>query len=346
MNFKLGSNEIGGKKAFIVAEVAQAHDGSLGYAYSFIDAALKSGVDAVKFQAHFANYESTMNEPFRVKFSYQDKSRYDYWKRMEFTKGQWINIKKYTESKGLVFLCTPFSNFAVDLLNSIGVVGWKIGSAEVSEKWLIDKIIKTKKPIIFSTGMSQISDIDSLYSNLKGHNIKFGILHCHSIYPTPIDKIVINKIQEYNERYKVPVGLSDHSGSIWPSIYAIANNAKIIEVHIKLNDLAFGPDTSSSLSVSQIKEIIKARDAFYEMENSVNKSKLSIDLINNKKIFSRSVALDANYKKGTKIEKDMILMKKPGTGIPENDIAEIVGKTLSKDYDSYYLLERSHISNI
>jgi len=348
MNFKFGTEEIGGNnKAFIVAEVAQAHDGSVGYAHSFIDAAFEAGVDAVKFQAHYASYESTMNEPFRINFSFQDASRYDYWKRMEFTKSQWIALKKYTESKGLIFLCTPFSEFAVDLLDSIGVIGWKIGSAEASQKWLIDKIIQTGKPIIFSTGMSQIDDIDLIYSNLKEHNVKFAILHCMSMYPTPLDKIGIHNIREYSERYEVPIGLSDHSGVIWPSIYAIVNNAKIIEVHIKLNNLAFGPDTTSSLSVLQIKEIVEARDAFYIMENSrINEYKLSADLSNNQKIFSRSIALDANYKKGTKIEKGMILMKKPGTGISEKDITNIIGKTLSKDYDCHYLLERSYINNI
>ena len=334
-------------KCYIIAEIAQAHDGSLGLAHAYIDAIADAGADAVKFQTHIAEAESTLDEPWRVKFSSQDKNRYDYWKRMEFTKSQWITLKKYTESKGLIFLCTPFSEFAVDLLDSIGVIGWKIGSAEASQKWLIDKIIQTGKPIIFSTGMSQIDDIDLIYSNLKEHNVKFAILHCMSMYPTPLDKIGIHNIREYSERYEVPIGLSDHSGVIWPSIYAIVNNAKIIEVHIKLNNLAFGPDTTSSLSVLQIKEIVEARDAFYIMENSrINEYKLSADLSNNQKIFSRSIALDANYKKGTKIEKGMILMKKPGTGISVKDITNIIGKTLSKDYDCHYLLERSYINNI
>ena len=345
MNMKFGKKNIGGdEKAFLIAEVAQAHDGSLGYAHAFIDAASEAGVDAVKFQAHFASEESTLDEPFRVNFSYEDATRFDYWKRMEFTKDQWSGLKDHAESKNLEFLCTPFSAYAVDLLNDIGIVGWKIGSGEVGERWLLEKIAQTKKPIIVSSGMSSLDSIDSVYDYLRDKKIEFCILQCTSMYPTPIDKTNIDILKKYMERYDVPIGLSNHSGSIWPSIYAIALGSKIIEVHIKLNDFAFGPDTSSSLSVEDLKLLVEARDSFNLMDVNQDTEKSSLKKTENtKSIFSRSITLDSNYPKGTVIKENMVLMRKPGTGIPKKELPNLLGKKLARDYDSRYLLTSSDI---
>jgi len=345
MDIKFGKKHIGDHyKPFLIAEVAQAHDGSLGYAHAFIDAASVAGVDAVKFQAHYAQHESTFDEPFRINFSYEDASRYEYWQRMEFTKEQWVGLKDHAESKELEFLCTPFSSYAVDLLDSIGIVGWKIGSGDVGQKWLLEKITQTGKPIIFSTGMSSIESVDSIYKYFKDKKLNFSVLQCTSMYPTPLDKTGISVFQSYMERYDVPIGLSNHSGSVWPSVYAIALGAKVIEVHIKLNDFAFGPDTSSSLSVEQLKTLVEARDAFSIMEESKDDKSASLNSIqNDKQIFSRSITLDSSYPKGTIIEERMILMRKPGTGMPETEITNLIGKTLSQDYDSSYLLDLSDV---
>ncbi len=150
---------------FIIAEIAQAHDGSLGIAHSFIDALKDTGVDAVKFQVHIAEAESSIYEPFRVKFSYEDATRYDYWKRMEFEPYQWSGLKKHCEECGLEFMASVFSNAAVDLLEKLGVKRYKIGSGEVSNLLLLDKIAYTGKPVILSSGMSS-------YEELLGRDIE------------------------------------------------------------------------------------------------------------------------------------------------------------------------------
>src|SRR5215471_8334229 len=122
------------RQCLIVAEVAQAHDGSLGFAHAFIDAIAAAGADAVKFQTHIAAAESTPAEPWRVKFSRQDETRYDYWRRMEFTEAQWRGLKAHADERGLLFLSSPFSVEAVDLLARVGVAAWKIASGEVSTR--------------------------------------------------------------------------------------------------------------------------------------------------------------------------------------------------------------------
>ena len=145
---------------YLIAEIGQAHEGSLGILHSYIDAVASTGVQAIKFQLHLAQAESSSYEPFRVKFSYEDQTRYDYWKRMEFTLEQWKEIKTHCDEVGLDFICSPFSNLAVDWLEEIGVKYYKIGSGEVNNLLLLEKIAQTKKPVIISSGMSSFSELD------------------------------------------------------------------------------------------------------------------------------------------------------------------------------------------
>ena len=160
--FYIDDKLIGGGRCFIIAEIAQAHDGSLGTAHAYIDAVAKTGADAIKFQTHIASAESTPDEPFRIKFSRQDENRFDYWKRMEFTKEQWVGLFEHCKEVGITFLSSPFSEEAVELLNEIGTPAWKIASGEVSNQPMLAKMSETQKPILLSTGMSDIDEIQNI----------------------------------------------------------------------------------------------------------------------------------------------------------------------------------------
>ena len=194
-------------KTTIIAEIGQAHDGSLGILHSLIEAAASAGVDAVKFQVHIADSESTLYEPFRINFSYEDKNRYEYWKRMEFTFQQWQDIKKKCEDLNLEFLATPFSNAAVDLLESLEVKRYKIGSGEFNNLLLIDKIIKTKKEILLSTGMSSIEEIEFIVERIKKAGNKLCIFQCTSSYPTNPSEICLGALPQLKERFRCSTGL-------------------------------------------------------------------------------------------------------------------------------------------
>src|SRR4030095_1630017 len=148
-------------KCLIIGEVAQAHDGSLGMAHAYIDAVANAGADAVKFQTHIAAAESTPGEPWRVKFSRQDTTRYDYWKRMEFSEEQWRGLADHANGRGLLFLSSGFSPEAVDLLERVGVPAWKVGSGEVSNPPLLAKMARTGKPVILSSGLSDWDELDA-----------------------------------------------------------------------------------------------------------------------------------------------------------------------------------------
>ncbi len=161
VNFSIEQREVGaGRPALVVAEVAQAHDGSLGTAHAYIDAAAGAGADAVKFQTHIASAESTPGEPFRVKFSPQDATRYDYWKRMEFSRDGWRGLADHARQAGLIFLSTPFSFEAVELLDDLGMPAWKVGSGEVTNLPMLERMARTRRPVIVSSGMADFAELD------------------------------------------------------------------------------------------------------------------------------------------------------------------------------------------
>ena len=204
----------------LIAEVGNAHDGSLGMAHAYIDAAAEAGVDAVKFQIHIAEAESSLEEPFRVKFSYEDATRFDYWKRMEFSLDQWVGLKMHCEEKGVEFIASPFSNAAVDLLENIGVKRYKIGSGEVNNFLLLEKIARTSKPIILSSGMSSLLELDKTIGFLKPFGNPLAILQCTTAYPTQPEQWGLNVIQVLRERYGLSTGFSDHSGEVFAGLAA------------------------------------------------------------------------------------------------------------------------------
>ena len=144
----------------IIAKIGQTHDGSLGILHSYIDALAPIGIDAIKFQTHIAEAESSPYEQFRIAFSYVDKTRYDYWKRMELTLEKWIEVKAHCDSVGLQFISSPFSCAAVDLLEKVGIHQYKVGSGEINNHLLLQKIAETGKPVILSSGMSNLQELD------------------------------------------------------------------------------------------------------------------------------------------------------------------------------------------
>ena len=250
---------------FIIAEIAQAHDGSLGMAHAYIDAVARTGCNAIKFQTHIAEAESSIYEPFRVHFSKQDATRMDYWKRMEFTLEQWKEIKQHCDEVGLEFMSSPFSNAAVDLLEEVGVKKYKVGSGEVNNFVLLEKITQTGKPVIISSGMSSFEELDKTVSFLKDRGVDYSILQCTTAYPTQPEQFGLNVIQELKQRYNVPIGFSDHSSSIEASIAATVLGAEILEFHVVFDKEMFGPDAKASLTIASSSSV-GARSNFTKLK--------------------------------------------------------------------------------
>jgi len=330
--FEIAGRPVGaGLPAYLIAEVAQAHDGSLGFAHAFIDAAADARADAIKFQTHFADEESTRDEQFRVKFSRQDDSRFDYWKRMEFTDEQWFGLAKHAEERGLDFISSAFSMRAVELLERIGMPVWKVASGELLSPGFLQRLAATGKPVLLSSGMSPYDEIEQAYNLLRSTGAPVAILQCTSRYPTQLPDVGLNVIDELRRRFGCAVGLSDHSGQVFPALIAMARGANIVEAHITLDKRMFGPDVSSSLTVEEFGLLAKTRDAIAVLDgNPVDKDAMAAEMATMRGLFQKSVAVKRPLPAGTLLTRDMLTTKKPASGIPAGEIERIVGRTLSR----------------
>lgn len=324
---------------FIIAEIGQAHEGSLGIAHSYIDALADTGVDAVKFQTHIAHAESSAFEPFRVKFSYEDSTRYAYWQRMEFTAEQWVGLKTHCEEKGLEFISSPFSNDAVDLLEQLNVKRYKIGSGEVSNYLMLEKIARTGKHILLSSGMSSIADLDQTVGFLRPFGNPLTVLQCTTAYPTRPEQWGLNVLPLLRERYHLPVGFSDHSGDVYAGLAAAALGAEVIEFHAVFDKRMFGPDAPASLTIDQIKLLVAGvQQIKTSLTTPVDKSD-NTGFSELKKIFEKSLAVNKDLAAGHILRQEDLEAKKPkGYGIPAMAFPQVIGKVLNRPLQAWDFL--------
>jgi N,N'-diacetyllegionaminate synthase len=332
------------RRCLVVGEVAQAHDGSLGMAHAFIDAIADAGADAVKFQTHIAAAESTPREPWRIKFSSQDASRYDYWKRMEFTEEQWHGLKEHATQRGLSFLSSPFSLEAVDLLTRVGVDAWKIASGEVSNLPMFDRMSATGLPIFLSTGMSALEEIDRAVAAVQAYGSPLTVMQCTSSYPCPPEKVGLNLIPFFRERYGCAVGLSDHSGKIYPGLAAVTLGIEVLEVHVTLSREMFGPDVAVSLTTAELRQLVEGvRYLERVIGNPVDKDALADETASLRSVFSKSVVARLDLPAGTVLSEEHLATKKPGTGLPAARLSGMIGARLKHSLKADQLVLESDL---
>jgi N,N'-diacetyllegionaminate synthase len=322
----------------IVAEIGQAHDGSLGTAHAYIDAVADAGADAVKFQTHLADAESTVDEPWRVRFSRQDATRLDYWRRMEFTEEQWAGLRAHAHERGLEFHSSPFSLEAVELLARVGIDRWKVASGEVGNLPLLAAIAADGRPVLVSSGMSDLVEVAGAVALLRDAGSEVTVLQCTSAYPCPPEELGLNLIAEYAQRLAVPVGLSDHSGTIAAGIAAVTLGAVALEVHVTFSRQAFGPDVASSLTIEEFGELVRGvrfvtTALAHPAENDKAATRGTM-----RSLFTRSIAVVRPLPAGHVIGASDLTLKKPGTGIPPERLDSLVGRRTSRDVGPERLL--------
>jgi N-acetylneuraminate synthase len=342
-SFSIGDRLVGtDQPALIVGEVAQAHDGSLGMAHAFIDVIADAGADAVKFQTHIANAESSPQEPFRVKFSFQDATRYDYWKRMEFTPEGWQGLADHAHKRGLIFLSSPFSEEAVDLLDQIGMPAWKIASGEVTNPLLLERMARTGKPMLLSSGMSSIAEIDNVVASIQSLGLPLLVLQCTSKYPSQPEDVGLNMLEYFQERYGTPVGLSDHSGKIFPGLAAATLGVQLLELHVTLSRQMFGPDVAASLTPEELKQLVQGvRFIEKAKAHPALKDQTARSMQEMKDLFGKSLVARRTILAGEVLKREDITSRKPGTGIPVADYARYLGLKLKRtvEADAFFSLE-------
>lgn len=319
------------KKPLLIAEVAQNHDGSLGIAMSHIEVAAKAGADAIKFQTHYADEESSKDEPWRKKFSHQDETRFDYWKRMEFKDYEWSLLKEKAEQLGLIFLSSPFSVKAAKLLQELEISAWKIASGEIDNLPMLRFISNTKKPVILSTGLSEhyhLRECMELFRNNEIH-----VLHCTSMYPTPASEVGIDHLRKLQEELKSnKVGLSDHSGTIYPSLLAGYLGASVIEVHLTIDKRMYGPDIPAALDPGQFKSLSDGLKFIAEMQLADFSKENQIEYMSGmRRIFGRSLYANRDIFKGEKINENDVKLLKPSGGLSYQQFEQLEIRIAKRD---------------
>jgi N-acetylneuraminate synthase len=332
------------RRCLVIGEVGQNHDGSLGLAHAFIDAIANAGADAVKFQTHLASAESTVDEPWRIKFSQQDATRRDYWKRMEFEEAGWRGLATHAADRGLAFISSPFSVEAVDLLARVGVSAWKVASGEVTHGALLDRLALAPAPVFLSSGMSTLGELEAAVTRLRAHRLPLTVLQTTSAYPCAPEQVGLNLLAVFRARFACAVGLSDHSGTIYPGLAAATLGASAIEVHVTLSREMFGPDVPASITTGELRQLADGVRFIERMlANDVDKDTAVTSLSPMRALFTRSVALRDNLAGGTVLKAEHLTLKKPGTGIPPSRLDDIIGRRLLAAVPAERLLRESDL---
>ena len=331
-NIKIGD----GCKPVTIAEAAVEHLGSVNVAMRMADSAKAVGADFIKFQMHIPEEEMI---PDKIKF--WGGSLDEILQNYNLTIEEHKRLIEYCSGIGIEYLCTPFCPEAVDILDDLGVKGFKTGSGEMSNFPLMKRIAKTGKPAIISTGMSTVDEIRETVNYMKSLKAEFMLTNCTSIYPSPYKAINLNLIPKYREEFDVLIGHSDHTPDIWTALGATSLGACVIEKHFTLNRALKGPDYLVSLEPKEFEEMVKAIGKIYLAlgdEKILHEQEIQV-----KDWAHHSVVAVKDIKKGEIINKEMISVKRPGSGIPAKNLEKLYGMKACVDLKINSILQWSDI---
>ncbi|MGK7873253.1 MAG: N-acetylneuraminate synthase family protein [Xenococcaceae cyanobacterium] len=328
-------------KTLMIAEVGSVHDGSFGNAKRLIDLAAECGADAVKFQTHIAWTETLRDAPMPPYFT--GEPRYEYFERTGFSFEQWQAIKAHCEEQGVEFLSSPFSIEAVELLEQVGVGRYKIPSGEVTNLPLLEAIAQTNKPVLLSSGMSSWAELDEAVNTiLRSHN-RLTVLQCTSEYPCPYENVGLNVMLEMKKRYKLPVGLSDHTLTNYSAFAAVTLGASVIEKHLTFSRKMYGSDAKHSLEPDDFTQLVQGIRAIEIMlANPVDKQDVE-RFRTMKQTFEKSLVSLVDIPAGAAIAPEMIGIKKPGTGLPAARYNEVIGRRAVRQISANQILHQTDI---
>ncbi len=331
---KIGSKSIGdGEPCFIIAEAGVNHNGDIELAKKLVDIAVEAGTDAVKFQTFKAENVVTKNAPkadYQAKNTGSNESQHEMLKELELSEDEFKELYKYTKRRGIIFLSTPFDFESVDFLEELGVPAFKVSSADLTNLPFLKYIAEKRKPIILSTGMGTLGEIEEAINTIKNAgNEDIILLHCVTSYPAKFESLNLRAIQTLKEAFKLPVGFSDHSLGIYASIAAVALGAVVIEKHFTLDKNLPGPDHKASLNPEELKEMIEEiRIIEKALGDGIKRAAPEETEI--RRVVRRSIVAKVDIPKGATITKDMITFKRPETGLSPKYYKEIIGKKARK----------------
>ncbi|MCM3511411.1 N-acetylneuraminate synthase [Carnobacterium inhibens] len=331
-------------KVFIIAEAGVNHNGSIELAKQLIEKGAEAGVDAVKFQSFKASKLVTVNAE---KADYQiantgnnDENQYDMIKKLELDYDKHQELMDYAISKNVMFLSSAFDLESIDLLVDLDLSVFKIPSGEITNLPYLRKIALTKKPVILSTGMATLGEIEEALEVLKNNGTTdVTILHCNTEYPTPMSDVNLTAMNTMKDAFKVKVGYSDHTLGIEVPIAAVALGAVVIEKHFTLDKTMEGPDHKASLEPDELKQMVKSIRNIEKALGTGVKTPTDSER-KNKPIARKSIVAKAPISIGEIFSEENLEIKRPGTGISPMLWDEIIGSKATKDYQADELIER------
>lgn len=317
----------------VIAEIGINHEGSLETAFEMVDAAWKAGAEVVKHQTHIVEDEMS-KEAKKVIPGNSDVSIYDIIHRCALNEEEEIKLKEYIESKGMIFISTPFSRAAVDRLEQMNVSSYKIGSGECNNYPLIEYIATFRKPMIVSTGMNDIESVGKTVKILEKYQVPYALLHTTNLYPTPSHLVRLGAMEELQREFpNAIIGLSDHTTSNLACFGAVALGASILERHFTDKMERKGPDIINSMDPIALKELIIGSEEIAKMrggkKEAAKEEKVTIDFA-----FATVVTIK-KIKKGEVFSKENLWVKRPGTGeILAESYNDILGKVAKQDLEN------------
>ncbi len=331
---------VNNKNCLIIAEACDNHMGCMDTAIEMCNQSKLAGADIVKFQHHLADEEMLENSPMSDNF---EEPLYDFLKRNALSLDDHKKLKKHCESIGITYLCTPFSYKAALELMELDVPGFKIGSGEMTDIPSLIKIAELGKPMILSTGMSTLDEIDETYNALKDRCVSLAFMNCVSEYPPVYEDINLNVINIMKERYsEATIGHSDHTPDLYTCFAAVALGAKLIEKHVILDKKTPGPDQSVSIDFMELRTLvdgIRKIELSSGSEKSVHAKEKQI-----REWAFRSIVSIKDIKSGENFSEENLWTKRPGTGIPSAELPNIIGKVAKNDIKANTLLKEEDIA--
>lgn len=330
MMIKIGDREIGTGRTYVIAEIGNNHNGSFGRAIEMVDLAIEMGVDCVKFQMR--NLDEVYRKRTLLKDGEDLGTEYvlDLLHRFELSTEDHRKISKYCVNKGILYLCTPWDAKSVDNLEGFGVPAYKVASADLTNLPLLDKLAKTKRPLILSTGMSHPEEVSITVNYLLERSVEFVLLHCNSTYPAPLYDINLRWMNQLRAIHPL-VGYSGHERGINVSLAAVALGACIIERHFTLDRSMEGPDHAASLTQPEFKRMIDGIREIEEALGSGVERKLSQGEMINRENLGKSLVATQFLKKGTVLNSEHIKVRSPGQGLSPQSYDALLGRKLQHD---------------
>ena len=345
MNFSIGKFAIGKGRVFVIAEIGNNHNGDFQRAINLIDLAIESGADCVKFQMRHLDH--VYREKTLKKTGEDLGTEYilDLLNRFELSVSQHKELAKYCASKNILYLCTPWDVASIEVLESIGVLAYKVASADLTNLPLLEKLILTKKPLIISTGMTYESEIKISIDYLNSNNADYVLLHCNSTYPAPVNDINLLFMKRLQKMHPL-VGYSGHERGINISLASIALGAVVIERHFTLDRNMEGPDHAASLEPNDFNLLVQG---IREIESALGSEKSRVmsqgEMINRENL-SKSLVATKNIKKGEILNESHIMVRSPGQGLSPQFYLSLLGKTINRDVTKEDFFYRSDIEDI